>query len=256
MDSCELKDPRPDILILWKTGREGVPRKRSLLLYGVGAALLVAVLAAAAWAADGVLVEDWRSNPVGMRGIPGGWKGQSWGLPTYNLEIVADRGESVLRLKSTGESSTISRDLNGGIDLKETPIINWTWKAIALPSGGNACQKETDDQAAQVYVAWRRTRIIGYVWDSTAPIGTICKSQKMPGVRYVIVRSGPEGLGKWITEWRNVLEDFRRIYGETPNKPSTLALSIDSDDTHSNAESLIGPIAFTRADFFHSLNLR
>jgi hypothetical protein len=254
MDSCELKDP--DILIMWKTRREGVPRKRSLLLYAVGAALLVAVVAAAAWAADGVLVEDWRSNPVGTRGIPGGWKGQSWGLPTYNLEIVWDRGQSVLRLKSTGESSTISRDLNGGIDLKETPIIKWSWKAIALPSGGNACQKETDDQAAQVYVVWLRTRIIGYVWDSTAPIGTICKSQKMPRVTYVIVRSGSEQLGKWITEWRNVLEDFRRIYGETPDNPSTLALSIDSDDTSSNAEALIGPIAFTREDSFHSLNLR
>ena len=56
MESCELKDPDPDILILWKRGREGVPRKRSLLLYGVGAALVVAVIAAAAWAADGVLV--------------------------------------------------------------------------------------------------------------------------------------------------------------------------------------------------------
>ena len=254
MDSCELKDP--DILIMWKTRREGVPRKRSLLLYAVGAALLVAVVAAAAWAADGVLVEDWRSNPVGTRGIPGGWKGQSWGLPTYDLEIVSDRGQSVLRLKSMGESSTISRDLNGEIDLKEKPIIKWIWKAIALPSGGNACQKETDDQAAQVYVAWLRTRIIGYVWDSTAPIGTTCKSQKMPGVTYVIVRSGSEQLGKWITEWRNVLEDFRRIYGETPDKPSTLALSIDSDDTRSNADSLIGPIGFTRADSFHSLNLR
>lgn len=247
MELCELKDP--DILILWKTGREGVPRKRPLLLYAVGAALLVAVVAGASWAADGVLVEDWRSNPLGKRGIPGGWKGQSWGLPTYNLEIVSDRGQSVLRLKSTGESSTISRDLNGGIDLTETPIIKWTWKAIALPSGGNACQKETDDQAAQVYVAWLHTRIIGYIWDSTAPIGTICKSQKMHGVTYVIVRSGSKQLGKWITESRNVLGDFRRIYGETPDKPSTLALSIDSDDTRSNADSLIGPIAFfTRAD--------
>ena len=125
MDSCELKDPRPDILIMWKTGREGVPRKRSLLLYGVGAALLVAVLAAAAWAADGVLVEDWRSNAVGMRGIPGGWKGQSWGLPTYNLEIVSDRGQSVLRLKSTGESSTISRDLNASLRSISHQLESW-----------------------------------------------------------------------------------------------------------------------------------
>ena len=247
-------DKDSDHLNMSKKARDRVPRKRSLVLYTVGAALLVAAVAAA-WAADGVLVEDWHSNPLGKRGIPGGWKGQSWGFPTYNLEVVSDRGQSVLHLKSVGESSTISRDLNGGIDLKETPIIKWTWKAIVLPSGGNACQKETDDQAAQVYVAWLRTRIIGYLWDSTAPIGTICKSQKMSGLTYVVVRSGSEQLGKWITERRNVLEDFRRIYGETPDKPSSLALSIDSDDTRSNAQSLIGPIAF-EADTLEAVNLR
>ncbi len=239
---------------MWKKARDGGPRKRSPVFFAVGAVLLVAAVVGA-WAADGVLVENWRSNPLGTRGIPGGWKGQSWGLATYDLEIVSDRGQSVLHLKSEGESSTISRDLNGAIDLKETPMIKWTWKALVLPSGGNACRKETDDQAAQVYVAWLRTRIIGYLWDSTAPIGTICKSQKMSGVTYVVVRSGSEQLSKWIAERRNVLEDFRRIYGETPDKPSSLALSIDSDETGSTAESLIGPIAF-EGDSSETVNLR
>ena len=63
---------------------------------------------------------------------------------------------------------------------------------------------------------------------------------------YIVVRSGSDELGKWITERRNVVEDFRRIYGEPPDKPNALALSIDSDDTRSNAESFIGPIAFAR----------
>ena len=83
-------------------------------------------------------------------------------------------------------------------------------------------QKSTDDEAAQVYVAWLRSpeavrsRIIGYVWDSTAPAGTICKSQKTSTVTYVVLRSGADELDKWITERRNVVEDFRKIYGEAP----------------------------------------
>ncbi len=180
----------------------------------------LAVLAAAfavvatAWAANRVAVEDWRSYPVGTRGVPGDWKGQNWGQPAYDLEIVADNGQPVLRLRSKGETSTISRDLRGSVDLDETPILEWSWK--------------------------------GYVWDSTAPVGTTCKSQKAPTVTYVVVRSGADELGKWITERRNVVEDFRRIYGEAPDKPNALALSIDSDDTRSSAESFIGPIAFMR----------
>jgi hypothetical protein len=207
---------------------------------------------ATAWAADRAVVEDWRSYPLGTRGIPGDWKEQNWGKPAYDLEIVSDNGQPVLRLRSKGDSSAIIRDLRASVDLDETPILDWRWKVITLPTGGNACQKSTDDEAAQVYVAWLRppeavrSRIIGYVWDSTAPAGTICTSQKTPTVTYVVVRSGSDELGKWITERRNVVEDFRRIYGEAPDKPSALSLAIDSDDTRSSAESFIGPTVFTR----------
>ena len=207
---------------------------------------------ATAWAADRVVVEDWRAYPLGTRGVPGEWKGQSWGKPAHDIEVVSDNGQPVLRLRSKGETSTISRDLKGGVDLDETPILEWSWKVITLPTGGNACQKSTDDEAAQVYVAWLRSpeavrsRIIGYVWDSTAPPGTICKSQKTPTVTYVVLRSGSDELGKWITERRNVVEDFRKIYGEAPDKPTAVSLSIDSDDTRSSAELFIGPTVFTR----------
>jgi Protein of unknown function (DUF3047) len=208
-------------------------------------------LVATAWAVDRVVVEDWRSYPLGTRGIPGEWRGQTWGKPTYDLEIVADDGQPSLHLRSRGASSTIIRDLKGSIELKETPVLQWSWKIRALPAGGNACQKSTDDEAAQVYVAWLRppesirSRIIGYVWDSTTPRGTICKSEKMSTVTYIVLRSGSDELGKWITERRDVAEDFRKIYGETPDNPSAVLLSIDSDDTGSSADSLIGPTLFT-----------
>jgi len=33
-------------------------------------------------------------------------------------------------------------------------------------------------------------------------------------VKVVVVRSGPAELGKWITETRNVYEDYRKLYGD------------------------------------------
>jgi len=214
-------------------------------------AVTCAVVATAS-AADRVVVEDWRSYPLGTRGIPGEWKEQNWGKPAYDFEIVSDDAQPALHLRSKGDSSTISRDLGASVQLNETPILEWRWKVMTLPAGGNACQQSTDDQAAQVYVAWLRapeavrSRIIGYVWDSTAPAGTICKSQKTSTVTYVVLRSGSGGLGKWITERRNVVEDFRKIYGEAPDNPTALSLGIDSDDTRSSADSFIGPTVFTR----------
>jgi DUF3047 family protein len=84
------------------------------------------------------------------------------------------------------------------------------------------------------------------VWDTTAPVGTICKSEKTGTVTYVVVRSGPADLGKWLTERRNVVEDFKKIYGAEPDNPEALSVAIDSNDTNSTSESFIGAILFRR----------
>jgi hypothetical protein len=136
------------------------------------------------------------------------------------------------------------------VNLKETPILEWTWKATLLPRGGDVRRKETTDMAAQLYVVWPRfpelvrSRIIGYVWDAATPSATIVKSQKTGTVTFVVMRSGSADLGKWLTEHRNVAEDYIKIFGEPPENPRAITISIDSNDTHSMAESFIGPIAF------------
>ena len=120
-----------------------------------------------------------------------------------------------------------------------------------LPKGANSCKKALDDQAGQIFVVWPRfpeqvrSRIIGYVWDTTQPIGTVCRSEKTGMVTYVVVRSGPAELNKWLTEKRNVVEDFKQIYGEAPDDPAALSLSIDSNDTGTTSEAMIGVIRFT-----------
>jgi hypothetical protein len=215
------------------------------------AALVVAVVAVCAGvAAASFVVEDWSSHPVGTRGIPPGWEGQRWGSPAYDFAVVEDGGRKVLHLKSKDEGSTISKDIRGKVDLKQTPILEWSWKAVTLPEGGDSRRKDRDDQAVQVFVVWPRfpeavrSRIIGYVWDTTLPVGTIAKSEKTSTVTYIVLRSGPGELGKWITERRNVRDDFKKVYGEEPEDPGALSISIDSNDTKSVSESFVGPIAF------------
>ena len=216
------------------------------------AAVLLLLLAATAGAADQVPVEDWSTQPVGSKGIPAGWKGQNWGSPKYDFTIVTDEGRKALHLRSANDGSTISKEIKGKVNVTETPLLEWSWKVMALPKGGNSCRKATDDQAAQVFVVWPRfpeavrSQIIGYVWDSSEPVGTTCKSEKTGTVTYVVVRSGPAELGRWLTERRNVAEDYRRIYGAEPDGPAVLSVAIDSNDTSSTAESFVGPILFRR----------
>jgi hypothetical protein len=215
-------------------------------------ALATLLVAVAAWAADSVVVADWSRYRVGGKGIPEGWKGGNWGSPKYDFEVVEVEGQRVLHLKSEGDSSTIGRDIKGKVDLKETPILEWRWKVTKLPRGADARKGETDDEAGQIYVTWPRfpeavrSRIIGYIWDTTAPVGSIFKSEKTSTVSYVVVESGPVKLGRWITEQRNVVEDFKKIYGAEPESPGAVSISIDSDDTRSTAEAFVGFLLFRR----------
>jgi len=197
------------------------------------------------------VIEDWTRDPIAHKGIPSGWTGESFGRQAlFDFTIEQDAGKRVLHLVSRNEHSTISRDITGKVNLQETPILEWTWKATILPTGGDLRRKETTDMAAQLYVIWPRfpallrSQIIGYVWDATTPVGTILKSQKTGTVTFVVMRSGSKDLGKWLIEHRNVAEDYAKIFGEFPDDPRAITISIDSNDTHSMAESFIGPIVF------------
>src|SRR5262245_48957681 len=200
-------------------------------------------LTALAWAQGMFVVEDWSKVPVGTKGIPSDWQKQRWGSPAYDFVVEQDGERKVIHLRSRGDSSNVSKDIKGKVNLKDTPILEWTWKAVVLPAGGDSRKKETDDQAAQIYVTWPRfpeavrSRIIGYIWDTTAPAGSILKSQKTGTVTYVVMRSGPAELGQWLTERRNVLDDFKKIYGEDPDDPAIVSFGIDSDDVKGTAES-------------------
>ena len=62
----------------------------------------------------------------------------------------------------------------------------------------------------------------------------------------MVLQSGPAKLGPWLLEQRNVVEDFKRVYGTAPDNPGVVSISIDSDDTSSSAEAFVGNLLFRR----------
>jgi len=197
-----------------------------------------------------IVVEDWSRLVPGTTGIPDGWTGQTWGTPRYDFTVVGDDGAgAALRLRSRDDNSTISKEVR--VDTRRFPILTWRWKMVTLPRGGDARRRETDDQAGQLYVAFPRfpaalrSRILGYVWDTTAPVGTVVQSASVRAVTYVVVRSGTAEVGRWVAETRDVHADYRGIYGEEPaEEVRVVSVAIDSNDTRSSAEAYIGAIRF------------
>jgi len=228
--------------------------RRAWLSRLIGACAIVALLggsSAASAQPAAITVEDWSKQPAGKTGVPDGWTGQNWGNAKYDFRVQADGADKVLHLKSDNDGCTITKELK--VDIKQYPILEWRWKAVVLPKGADSRRKETDDQAAQIYVTFPRfpaavrSRIIGYVWDTTVPAGRTVKSEKTGTVTYVILRSGPGELGRWITETRNVYDDYKRIYGEEPGEQvGAVSVAIDSNDVKGTAESFMGEIRFRK----------
>ena len=222
--------------------------RRALLQGLLGLGLPCAASAAPAPAR--VEVEDWSRQDLGARGIPAGWRAYETigGRPAYDFAVVDEDGRRGLRMRSHDDHSTIARQLR--ISLKATPLLEWSWKIVRFPQGADIRRRETSDLTGHVFVVWPRppailrSRLIGYVWDEQIPADTVQPSRKTSTVTFVVVRSGTTAAGAWVTERRDVAEDFRRIYGEEPADAGALALSIDTNDTRSVAEAVLGPLTF------------
>jgi len=181
-------------------------------------------------------------------GLPDDWSVRVW-RGTPEIELVKEHKGTVLKLRSHQSNVALYKEVD--VDLTQHPRLSWEWKVTELPEHGDARHGERDDQAAGIYVvfpkfpAFLNSRIIGYVWESDVPQGTIVKSRNDSRIHYVVVRSGKQEAGEWVHEVRNVEQDYERIFGEQASMVGGVSLMIDSDHTHSSSESFFGDIYFT-----------
>jgi hypothetical protein len=50
-------------------------------------------------------------------------------------------------------------------------------------------------------------------------------------IRTIMTENGPEPLAEWLSEVRDVLEDFRRAFDEEPGQITAIAVYTDADVT-------------------------
>lgn len=195
---------------------------------------------------DRVVITDF-STGADAEGAPHGWElkekaGQA------DISVVEDYGLRAIHLRSFNTSFSIQRKIN--VDVIKYPVISWKWKATRLPEGGDFRKSETDDQAAQLFLAFSRTKAIVYIWDTTAPEGLTGDAEApfFMSIKVVVVRSGRESLGQWISETRNVYQDYKELFGEEEKslKVSGIRLQINSQHTKSSAESFFSDVVFEK----------
>jgi hypothetical protein len=127
-----------------------------------------------------------------------------------------------------------------------TRYLTWRWKVTELPLGGDFRRPATDDQAAQVLVAFADRRVLAYIWDSTAPQGATDSVTWSPLVHIhsIVCESGAAQADRWVPEARDVAADYERAFGKSAPRVKGLRLQINSQHTGTVAESYFGEVAF------------
>ena len=67
-------------------------------------------------------------------------------------------------------------------------------------------------------------------------------------VKMIVVESGRSLVNQWVTEERNVYEDYRKAFGEEPPMVSGVAIMTDTDNTGESAIAYYGDIVFKKAE--------
>lgn len=162
-----------------------------------------------------------------------------------DVSVCTDTTEGpCLHLKSVRSSFALERSVD--VNPAQMPFLTWRWKVTQLPSGGDFRRASTDDQAAQVLVAFADRRVLTYIWDSSAPKGTAENASNIPLVHVfaVVCESGGTAANRWLSEGRNVAADYEHAYGKPAPLIKGLRLQINSQHTGTVAESYFGDVAF------------
>lgn len=219
-------------------GRNG--RARLLALSGLGLAWLLAWAGTAA-AGQSLLVGAFSAGDLA------GWEVKSFkGLTGYAL--VQDDGRTVLRAVSRAAASGLVKALDA--DAAKLPLLRWSWRIERTLPQGDERSKQGDDYAARVYVVFSsplfwRTRAINYIWANKMPKGQHQPNVFSSSAVMVAVESGDELAGRWLSEERDVYQDYLKLFGEEPPRIGAVAVMTDTDNTGGEAVAYYGDISLS-----------
>ena len=175
--------------------------------------------------------------------LPSDWQVKvNHGKP--NIAVCGDHDGSCVHIRSEKASFALEHAVD--VNPTQMPYLTWYWKVTQLPPGGDFRHADTDDQAAQILVAFDDRRILSYIWDTSAPEGSEQKSSFIPLVHVfaMVCQSGAANANRWIPEVRNVAADYEHAYGKPAPRVKGLRLQINSQHTGTVAESYFGQVAF------------
>ncbi|MBI5576356.1 MAG: DUF3047 domain-containing protein [Deltaproteobacteria bacterium] len=202
--------------------------------------LFAALAVPGAGGAGPLLVDDFAA------GLSDRWEKKIFKGETIYTPVI-DEGRPALKAESRASASGLIYHVD--LDPNEYPRLSWSWKIVRTIGKGDERTKGGDDYAARLYVVYPsilfwKTRAVNYIWANRLPRGAFLPNAYSKNSVMVAVESGDENAGRWIDEERNLVEDFRRAFGENPPRLGAVAIMTDTDNTGERAAAWYGAIRF------------
>jgi len=220
---------------------------------------------------SGVTSCEARSLDFGQTAV--GWKHQPLSKmkrdTAYSLE--QEDGRTVLRGAADSSASLYVAPIKQETVLP--PILSWRWKTDALVPGADNRNKKLEDAPLRMIVAFdgdkstlpeaeqvrfKRARklfgrdlpyaVLMYIWSEQVSVESLIPSAHTSQVRMLVVATGAGGLGNWQSMRRNIVEDYRRVYGAEPGRVLGVAVMTDTDNTGTKAVGRYTDIRFECAN--------
>ncbi|WP_020407748.1 DUF3047 domain-containing protein [Hahella ganghwensis] len=203
--------------------------------------------------------------------LPSGWKPVTFPkISTHTIyQTTVEEGVESIKAYSNQSASGLIREL--AYSTEQFPYLQWQWKISSIYIKGDYRKKSGDDYPARVYVTfdtsgvelswWEEMQVktyemiygerpplatLSYIWANRGEIGTIADNPYTSRVKMIIVQSGNDNAGQWVSERRNLREDFKAAFGYEPPSVAAVAIMTDSDNTGEQTESWFGAIQATK----------
>ena len=201
--------------------------------------------------------------------LPDGWQPLTFSRIGRHTDysLVEEDDTVVVKAVSDQSASGLMRAIS--IDPTQYPVIQWRWKVNNVLQKGDVTSKDGDDYPARIYITFAFDpdkagylerlgheaaqliqgqdvpyRAISYIWGSNSPAGTMIANPYTDRTMMFVVQGGSEKVQQWVTERRNVYEDYKKAFGEEPTKISGVAIMTDTDNTRESAIAWYGDIIF------------
>jgi len=183
--------------------------------------------------------------------------------------IARENNNSILKAESDASASGLL--LKKEFNVYEYPVVSWRWRIDNVYKNGNARSKSGDDYPIRVYVIFKydpstasasiRAQYgaakfiygeypphssLNYIWANRGHSSKIITSPYTDRSKMIVLRYGDRQKGIWMTEKINIVNDYKKAFGESPPAIAGIAVMSDSDNTGESAAAYIDYIQISR----------